>query len=50
MTFEESGGVTTMKILIRYSSRDHRDATIASAWRRLQTSLDQLEELVRQPS
>jgi uncharacterized protein YndB with AHSA1/START domain len=51
MTFEESGGVTTMKILIRYSSRDHRDATIASGMEGgLQTSLDQLEELVRPPS
>jgi uncharacterized protein YndB with AHSA1/START domain len=51
MTFEESGGVTTMQILIRYSSRDHRDATIASGMEGgLQTSLDQLEEFVRQPS
>jgi uncharacterized protein YndB with AHSA1/START domain len=51
MTFEESGGVTTMKILIRYPSQEHRDATIASGMEGgLQSSLDDLEELVRQPN
>jgi uncharacterized protein YndB with AHSA1/START domain len=50
-TFDESDGVTTMKILIRYPSREHRDATIASGMEGgLQSSLDQLEELARQPS
>jgi uncharacterized protein YndB with AHSA1/START domain len=34
VTFEESDGVTTMKILILYPSRDHRDATIASGMER----------------
>jgi uncharacterized protein YndB with AHSA1/START domain len=49
--FDESDGVTTMKILIRYPSREHRDATIASGMEGgLQSSLDQLEELARQPS
>ena len=51
MTFEESDGVTTMKILSRYPSREYRDATIASGMEGgLQTSLNHLEELVRQPS
>src|ERR1700722_17500676 len=50
-TFDESDGVTTMKILIRYPSREHRDATIASGMEGgLQSSLDQLEEPAGHPS
>jgi uncharacterized protein YndB with AHSA1/START domain len=48
-TFDESHGVTTMKILARYPSKAYRDAAIESGMEGgLQTSLDQLEELVRQ--
>jgi uncharacterized protein YndB with AHSA1/START domain len=49
-TFDESDGVTTMKILARYPSREHRDAAIASGMEDgVQTSFNELEELVRQP-
>jgi uncharacterized protein YndB with AHSA1/START domain len=48
-TFEETDGVTTLKILIRYPSQEHRDAAIASGMEGgLQTAFDHLEELVRQ--
>ena len=48
LTFEESDGVTTLTILARYPSREHRDATITSGMEGgLQTSLDELEEVVR---
>jgi len=47
-TFEETEGVTTMTILTRYPSRQHRDATIASGMEGgLQVALDCLEDLVR---
>jgi uncharacterized protein YndB with AHSA1/START domain len=48
LTFEESNGVTTLKILALYPSQEHRDAAIASGMEGgLQTSLNELEELVR---
>jgi uncharacterized protein YndB with AHSA1/START domain len=48
-TFDEADGVTTLKILGRYPSQEHRDAAVASGMEGgLQTSLDALEELVRQ--
>ena len=48
-TFDESKGVTTMKILARYPSKEHRDAAIASGMEGgVQTAFNQLEELVRQ--
>lgn len=48
-TFEEANGVTTLRILGRYPSQEHRDAALASGMEGgLQTSLDELEELVRQ--
>jgi uncharacterized protein YndB with AHSA1/START domain len=48
-TFEESDGVTTIKILARYPSKEHRDAAIASGMEGgVQTSFNELEELVRQ--
>jgi uncharacterized protein YndB with AHSA1/START domain len=48
ITFDEADGVTTLSILGRYPSREHRDAALASGMERgLQTSLDALEELVR---
>ena len=48
VTFEETGGVTTLKILGDYPSTDHRDAALASGMEAgLQTSLDELEDLVR---
>ncbi len=47
-TFEETDGVTTMTILARYPSRDHRDAAIASGMEGgLQVALDYLEDLVQ---
>jgi uncharacterized protein YndB with AHSA1/START domain len=46
-TFDEANGVTTLKILGRYPSQEHRDAAVASGMEGgLQTSLDTLEELV----
>ena len=49
LTFEESEGVTTLKILVRYPSQEHRDAAISSGMEAgLQTSLNELEKLVRQ--
>ena len=48
-TFDETNGVTTLKILGRYPSQEHRDAALASGMEGgLQTSLNELEELVRQ--
>jgi len=48
-TFDEANGVTTLKILGRYPTQEHRDAALASGMEGgLQTSLDALEELVRQ--
>ena len=48
-TFDEANGVTTLRILGRYPSKEHRDAALASGMEGgLQTSLDELEELVRQ--
>lgn len=48
-TFDESDGVTTMRILARYPSKEHRDAAIESGMEGgVQTSFDELEELVRQ--
>jgi uncharacterized protein YndB with AHSA1/START domain len=48
-TFDETDGVTTMRILIGYPSQEHRDAAIASGMEGgLQTAFNQLEELVRQ--
>ncbi len=47
-TFDETNGVTTLRILGRYPSKDLRDAALASGMEGgLQTSLDELEELVR---
>ncbi|MGD0880985.1 MAG: SRPBCC family protein [Acidimicrobiales bacterium] len=46
-TFEEADGVTTLRILGRYPSQEHRDATLASGMEGgLQSSLDELEDLV----
>jgi uncharacterized protein YndB with AHSA1/START domain len=48
VTFEEADGVTTLRILGRYPSQEHRDAALASGMEGgLQTSLDALEGLVR---
>jgi uncharacterized protein YndB with AHSA1/START domain len=48
-TFEEANGVTTLRILGQYPSQEHRDAAIASGMEGgLQTSLDDLEDLLRQ--
>ncbi len=49
VTFDESDGVTTLKILGHYPTKDIRDAAIASGMEGgLQTSLDELEMLVLQ--
>ncbi len=48
-TFNETDGVTTLAILGRYPSQEHRDAALASGMEGgLQTSLDELEDLIRQ--
>lgn len=48
VTFEESNGVTTMRILSVYPSRELRDAAIASGMEGgLQAALNYLEELLR---
>jgi uncharacterized protein YndB with AHSA1/START domain len=48
-TFDEVSGVTKLRILGRYPSQEHRDAALASGMEGgLQTSLNALEELVRQ--
>ena len=47
-TFEESDGVTTMRVLTRFPNQEHRDAAIASGMEGgLQAALDHLEELLR---
>ena len=47
VTFDEFNGVTTLRILGRYPSQEHRDAAIAAGMEGgLQTSLDALERLV----
>jgi uncharacterized protein YndB with AHSA1/START domain len=47
VTFSETNGLTTLKILGHYPSKDHRDAAIASGMEEgLQTSLNALEDLV----
>ncbi len=49
ITFDESNGVTTLKILGLFATKDIRDAAIASGMEDgLQTSLDELEVLVLQ--
>jgi len=49
ITFNESNGVTTLRILGHYPSQEHRDAAIASGMEGgLQTSLDELERLLLQ--
>jgi uncharacterized protein YndB with AHSA1/START domain len=49
ITFDESEGVTTLKILGHYPTKDIRDVAIASGMEGgLQTSLDELEVLVLQ--
>ena len=49
LTFEESHGLTTLKILGHYPSKDHRDAALASGMEGgLQTSLNDLEDLIGQ--
>ncbi len=48
VTFEQSGSVTTMRILAAYPSQEIRDAAIASGMEGgLQAALDHLEELLR---
>ena len=48
-TFDETDGVTALAILGRYPSQEHRDAALASGMEGgLQTSLDELEDLIRQ--
>ena len=50
-TFKEADGATTMTILVRYPSQQHRDAAIASGMEGgLQIAFDHLEELVRKGS
>ncbi|HEY0020482.1 MAG TPA: SRPBCC family protein [Longimicrobium sp.] len=49
MTLEESGGVTTMKVLVQHPSQEVRDMILASGMESgMQVSYDRLEDLVRQ--
>lgn len=48
-TLEESGGVTTMTVLVQVKSQDLRDAILASGMETgMQVSYNRLEDLVRQ--
>jgi uncharacterized protein YndB with AHSA1/START domain len=47
-TFDEVDGVTTMKVLVRHSNQQNRDAHLASGMEAgLQVAFDHLEQLVR---
>lgn len=47
ITFEEDNGVTTLRILTHFPSKEHRDAAIASGMEGgLQVALDHLEDLL----
>jgi uncharacterized protein YndB with AHSA1/START domain len=49
ITFDETDGVTTMAVLSRYPSQEHRDAAIASGMEGgLQVALDHMEALIDQ--
>ena len=49
LTLDESGGVTTMTLLIQVPSQEIRDAILASGMKHgLQISYNRLEDLVRQ--
>lgn len=46
MTFEESGGRTTLSILVQHSAQEHRDGHIASGMEAgMQDAMDLLEEV-----
>ena len=48
VTLEERDGVTTMTVLVQHSSKEDRDAVIASGMESgMQVSYDRLEDLVR---
>jgi uncharacterized protein YndB with AHSA1/START domain len=48
VTLEEADGVTTMKLLVQHTSKEDRDAVIASGMEAgMQISYDRLEDLVR---
>ncbi len=49
VTLEEVDGVTTMKVLVQHSIKEHRDAHIDSGMEGgMQVSYDRLEDLVRE--
>lgn len=48
LTLDEADGVTTMQILVQHSSKEARDAVIATGMESgMQVSFDRLEDLVR---
>ncbi len=48
VTLEEADGVTTMKLLVQHTSKEDRDAVIASGMEAgMQVSYDRLEDLLR---
>jgi uncharacterized protein YndB with AHSA1/START domain len=48
VTLEEAGDVTTMKLLVQHTSKEDRDAVIASGMEAgMQVSYDRLEDLLR---
>jgi uncharacterized protein YndB with AHSA1/START domain len=48
VTLEETDGVTTMKLLVQHTSKEDRDAVIASGMEAgMQVSYDRLEDLLR---
>lgn len=49
VTLEESGGVTTMKVLVQHSCQEHRDGHLASGMESgMQVSYNRLEDIVVQ--
>jgi uncharacterized protein YndB with AHSA1/START domain len=49
MTLDESDGVTTVTLLVQHTSKEERDAVLASGMESgMQVSYDRLEDLVRQ--
>jgi uncharacterized protein YndB with AHSA1/START domain len=49
-TLDEADGVTTMTVLVQHTTKEERDAVLATGMESgLQVSYDRLEDLVRQP-
>lgn len=49
VTLEESGGVTTMRVLVQHTSQEHRDGHLNSGMEGgMQVSYDRMEDLMRE--